>query len=344
VYVNNVRLYARHLRRDLASDSNGLAEAAHSRLLLQGANGSGKSTFLEAIATLWNFFGDWIDAGPGRNLSGHSRCFKHYFAEADLAAIELGGLLTGEETLWIGMGKVKNWIDLKDEHPSAQFAGLIQTKSARWEVQLPDGDWSTFRQRSLVGSEPQPNIVFFPPEDRTVTFGARRGPPHLVDLMPYSWLSSYSNAVDLESLLLTIRAKSATSYDEALRLINQALNNQHKSIVDFGTEGFIVEGRMSFDPGKTYRHPIADLSSGEKQMLLLIGFIATTLRDRGIVVIDEPDLHIHMSMLQQLMNAIEHVVQQRNSQLIVAGHSSHVWQWFTRSTERIDFGSWKETE
>ena len=337
MHINNVRLYARHLRRDLVESPEGLDKSAHERLLLQGANGSGKSTILEAVATLWDFFGDWIDAGPGRTISRRSRLFKHYFADADLAAIELKGILPEGKPLWLGMGKVKYWVDLKDEHPDAEFAGLVQSKRS-WEVQLPTGDWTNFRQRSLVGSEPKANILYFPPEDRTVPLGTG-GSPRLLDLMPYHWLARYSTNIDLESLLLTVKANSQTKYDHALRFINQALDNQRKEIEGIGPQGLMVRGKTEF--GVDYEHSVGLLSSGEKQLLLLIGFVAATLRPGGVVIIDEPDLHIHIVMVQQLLGSIEAIIKERGGQLIVAAHSEEVWDWFSLTSERIKLTQWQ---
>lgn len=336
MYVNNVRLYAKHLRLDLVDDPQGLPEPAHRRLLLQGANGSGKSTILEAIATLWEFFGEWIDAGPGRGISGRSRCFRHYFAKSDLAAVELRGLLPEDRSLWIGMGKVKNWIDLKVEYPGSDFAGLIQSKG-NWEVQLPPGDWNTFRLNSLVGSEPQPNVVYFEPDMRSLAL-IRGKAPQLVDLMPYHWRAGFGPNVDLESMLLTIKAGSPSQYDEAMQFINDALDNQRKTI-HFGQQGFRIRGCTEFDVD--YEHSIRELSSGEKQMLLLMGFVAATLRPGGIVIIDEPDLHIHITMIPQLLASIEAIVKGRQGQLIVAAHSQEVWDWFSLSSERIELTPWR---
>src|SRR5262249_40887471 len=152
-------------------------------------------------------------------------------------------------------------------------------------------------------------------------------PPHLVDVMPYRWLATYHTSVDLESLLLTVQAHSREEYDAAIQLINQSLDNQRKEIVGFGPHGLLVRGKTEY--GAEYEHSIEKLSSGEKQMLLLIGFLAATMRRGGIVLIDEPDLHIHMVMVQQLLSSIEAVVKERDGQLIVAAHSQEVWDWFS---------------
>lgn len=76
-------------------------------------------------------------------------------------------------------------------------------------------------------------------------------------------------------------------------------------------------------------------------MLALIGFIAATLRPGGIVIIDEPDLHIHMVMVQQLLGSIEAIVKQRKGQLIVAAHSEQVWNWFSLASEQIELAQWR---
>jgi energy-coupling factor transporter ATP-binding protein EcfA2 len=358
MYVKNVRLYAKHLRYDLATDPAGLPEPALVRFLLQGANGSGKSTILEAIATLWDFFGEWIDVGAGRSMPRRWRCFKHYFADpkvTDLAAVELGGLLPNGQSLWLGMGKAGEWVGLKELHqptssssssswlgdvPQAprQFAGLIQTRQGDWEVQLPPGDWKTVRQRSQVGVESYANVVYIPPEARTVPL-VGSGAPHLVDPMPYRWFAAYGDHVELESLLLTFKARSPGDYENAIAIINRALGNQRKEIADIGPNGFIVRGRT--EPAEDYEHLVSGLSSGEKQLVLLIGFVAATLQPGGIVIIDEPDLHIHIGMVQQLLGSIDGIVKARGGQLIVAAHSDQVWEWFSRDSEKIQLSAWR---
>jgi energy-coupling factor transporter ATP-binding protein EcfA2 len=343
MFVRRLRLYGvKPLRRDIPDGEGHLPEATRWRLLLQGGNGSGKTTILETIQTLWEFFGQWIDHGTGKPSSVQPiQQMRHYLAEAELAAIELGDFPAVGQTFWLGVGEANAWEDLKRAHPEAAFAGLIRYGRAdrHTRVELPARDWKTFRDRSIVGSEPQPNIVYFPPENRTVASSASAS-PKLVNTLPMNWCSVYSPELDIGSLLLTVKALRIEDFQQSLSLVNLALNHRNKKLVDFGPAGRLsVEGRTAFDT--SYEHPPEKLSSGERQMLLLIAHTVAFLRPGGIVLIDEPDLHIHISMITQLMETLEKVVRERNGQLIVASHSEWVWNWFSRDEERIELTPWR---
>src|SRR5438067_13637684 len=87
------------------------SRAARRRLLLQGANGSGKSTILETILTLWKFWGEWLEEGEGewhllqllqKGPSPSTKHRDHYLAKASVAAIEVVGI-PNSKPLWIGM-------------------------------------------------------------------------------------------------------------------------------------------------------------------------------------------------------------------------------------------------
>ena len=146
--------------------------------------------------------------------------------------------------------------------------------------------------------------------------------------------------MSLDSVLLTIKAQAPKRFDECLRLVNLVLSHREKRIVGFAQAGrLVVEGVT--EGGTKYKHPIELLSSGEKQMLLMIGFAVAFLRPGGILLIDEPDLHVHISMVAQLMETLETVVQERKGQLIVASHSSLVWDWFSDEDERLELGPWR---
>jgi ABC-type uncharacterized transport system fused permease/ATPase subunit len=52
------------VREQVTQQNDGpLPLATRRRLLLHGGNGIGKTTILEAVRTLWELFGEWIDPG-----------------------------------------------------------------------------------------------------------------------------------------------------------------------------------------------------------------------------------------------------------------------------------------
>src|SRR5436309_14470654 len=112
MYVNRMRLHGvKGLNLGLPEGGGELPEPAHNRLLLQGGNGSGKTTILECIQLLWEHFGEWIDAGSRRpdlrrllqralTSGGEQALFN-----ADMAAMELGDFPESGQSLWVGLGK-----------------------------------------------------------------------------------------------------------------------------------------------------------------------------------------------------------------------------------------------
>ena len=340
MYVNRLRLWGvKPLRCDIPADGAELPEPSRHRLLLQGGNGSGKTVVLETIATLWKFWGEWVDIGE--NQTPPREHLRHHLAAADLAAMEIQGLAPRTRPVWIGMGSDEAWDELKENYPRHIFVGLRRAGS-HWRTELPYASESileSFRQRSLVGSEPQANVVYFPPEGRTI-LAPKKGRAELLNTIPFNWLAVFDPRINLDSLLLTIKAQEPERFEECLRLVNLALKHRDKEIIGFGPAGrLVVDGAT--ESGRNYTHPIELLSSGEKQMLLMIGFAVAFLRSGGILLIDEPDLHIHMSMVAQLMETLELIVQERNGQLIVASHSTLVWDWFSSDEERIELSPWR---
>jgi energy-coupling factor transporter ATP-binding protein EcfA2 len=348
VYVNRMRLLnVKSLHGDIPDGGGPLPEPARRRLLLQGANGSGKSTTLETILTLWKFWGEWIEEGNGRYPPLEH--FKHFLANTDLAAIEIVGI-PNAPPLWIGIGKNHNeWVIVQNSHPEASFASLIvKSDPSMWEgIQLSPNDFLArndflaLRHRSLAGSVSFPNIVYFPPEGRTIR-SPEKPRAEIIDTTRFNWTAVYDPDVNLDSIMLTVLARTPKDFEECLRLVNLALEHRQKRITGFSqrTGRLVVEGRT--ESGISYQHPIEELSSGERQMLLLVGFVVAFLRPGGIVLIDEPDLHIHIAMVTQLLQTLEFVIQARNGQLIVASHSQLVWDWFSRKAERIELSSWRK--
>ena len=348
MYVRRLRLYGvRMLHRDIPETGEPLHDSNRRRFLLQGGTGSGLTTILDCIRQLWDDFGEWIDCGPmrpahaRRKRSVHAGSMEEALRRAELAAMELGDFPAPGKTLWIGTGQDSAWEALRQQHPEAEFAGLVRCGNdpAEDRIVLPTGDWQTFRQRSMVGSEPQANIVHFRADNRAVAAPPEDG-PRLIDTTPLNWSVLSSSAVDMDSLLLTIKALRPQAYDETLYNVNLALRGRNKRIVGFGDDGRLtIEGQT--ERGTAYHHPPEQLSSGEQQYLLLVAYTVGFLRPGGILLIDEPVLSIHWALIDLLLGSLDIVLRQRGGQLIVASHEEHVAQWFSRDSEKLELNPWR---
>nr|WP_255262679.1 AAA family ATPase [Proteus mirabilis] len=84
------------------------------------------------------------------------------------------------------------------------------------------------------------------------------------------------------------------------------------------------------------QHTFDELSSGEHQILIMLFTIQRWLKPGGIVLIDEPDLHLHPSVIAPLLAAIENIVTNKKGQLILTSHSTEVWQRYEKFGSRID--------
>src|SRR5262245_5390050 len=164
MYVKRMKLYGtRGFRFGLPLGGEGaLPEATHKRLLLQGGNGSGKTTVLEVIAGLWDWFGKMIDDSTRAIRVPDSSPWA-----AELNAMELGDFPAKAQDFWILVGNPNGFKIIKDGFPDTPVAALVLSGD-RSRIELPPGiDWRTLKTRSQEGLEPWPNIVHFPPDDRS---------------------------------------------------------------------------------------------------------------------------------------------------------------------------------
>jgi predicted ATPase len=73
------------------------------------------------------------------------------------------------------------------------------------------------------------------------------------------------------------------------------------------------------------RHDLAALSSGEKQVLLLSGEILRRWKMGSLVLIDEPELHLHSTWQTKLYEALRYWQAERGGQVILATQGSHLF-------------------
>ena len=229
MFVNRLRFRdVKPLDRDIPEGGRELPEPARKRLLLQGGNGSGKTTILETIATLWSYWGEWIEIGNEK--APPRQHLKHPLLEKGFAAMEIVAMIPRARPIWIGMGRDREWSELQDAYPKDAFAGLLKhygislRAANEWRIQLPPSgslDLLAFRHGSLVARELRANIVYFPSEDRTIQ--KARNSAQLLDTISFNWLARFDRKLNLDSVLLTVKAREPERFDECLKFVNLAL-------------------------------------------------------------------------------------------------------------------------
>lgn len=98
-----------------------------------------------------------------------------------------------------------------------------------------------------------------------------------------------------------------------------------KELVDFGINeiGLLSVNIRDVETGRTTE--IDSLSSGEKNLILTFLLIAKSVADGGIVLFDEPELHLNPSVCKELLHFIIRAYADRKSlQFIVCTHSPEI--------------------
>jgi predicted ATPase len=126
--------------------------------------------------------------------------------------------------------------------------------------------------------------------------------------------------------LETKREKLFSSLHTYEKIVNSFLNEKTVEVSD--------RGELVISPNKTQRGPIdwRHLSSGEKQILILLTQAMLSERSPVVYVADEPELSLHVSWQEKLLGALTKLA--GRCQFIVATHSPDIAAGF--GTKVID--------
>lgn len=145
--------------------------------------------------------------------------------------------------------------------------------------------------------------------------------------------SSKGNAVNIELLLnkaqiqrimkilaeMDRQKKQSEKYFAPIREITDTLNeffNQSKKTVEVDSVGKIKVSHRGA------QIPLEHLSSGEKQLLILLTHAHFSPNRGGVFIVDEPELSLHMRWQEMLVDSL--LKSKTNNQFIVATHSPEI--------------------
>ncbi|MBI3944221.1 MAG: ATP-binding protein, partial [Chloroflexi bacterium] len=189
---------------------------------------------------------------------------------------------------------------------------------------------STRIEQAKVGEIEFPNCLYFPSECRELA--SKKKGQVISEEKEYKWVYRFSDTQkwqgSLESFLVAMNYRDLLTqgdgkdkqneFQQFLEIINNFLQNKRITGIDPDTF------RIQIVSDKGGKFGIDALSSGEKQILLLLGEIQRRIHKGSILLIDEPEIHLHPRWQRLLIRALSDLCEKYDAQFIATTHSQEI--------------------
>lgn len=279
--------------------------------LIVGANNSGKSTALQALA-IWQYCVDQFSLSRRKGSRGIQVVLPNFTAlplpEFNLLWTDRLGQ-TGKNYVYIEIDVY--WYD---EHDNEQnFCVMLRYQSPQSVFAIPQQDWANFTQ--IINIPSFPRVVYVPPfsglEPHEKWMGDGNVRQNVGKAQPGSVLRNLLyRVIDRTG----VKVKDNKDWAEIISQINEWFGVEllaPKYDPATSTE-IIVEYKSNkkiFD--------IISGGSGFHQIVTLMAFLYG-YPDATTILFDEPDAHLHVNLQRQIINYFK---QQNKTQFLVATHS-----------------------
>ena len=294
-----------------------------------GGNGTGKSKLLACLLSPWShYIPTSSSAEEGAEVRVHME-----LTDLERESIQKAGAQTG----W-GDPPIPETIEvIRTHHPIGGNRGTSNPPFAVLQ--------NIWNHQAFMQHQPSLNVIYLPAERRLMPT-----PASAIDLGQLSDQSTWQKTVEPRTAVQNYGRLDDAEFEQFAKAlcVAETLPDEGGSLpspdgvpsrvlwTDFKAtvDGLIApkvllpltrqhpdQLRIRTPSGTT--HLVHDLSSGERQALIIISRVARAGAGHSLVLIDEPDAYLHPHLSQRLTHALSQGVGD-NGQLIVATHSPSI--------------------
>ena len=123
---------------------------------------------------------------------------------------------------------------------------------------------------------------------------------------------------DWPQALSRLHADNKPCAQEVLKAVNRLLVDKKLVIAQDGQVQVVLKSSISHGPHQ--------LSMGERHIAVLCFCAACCLRQGGVLLLDEPAVHLHPSQVLGLLTTLEHFCRRAQGQMLLVSHNPAIWQ------------------
>jgi ABC-type transport system involved in cytochrome c biogenesis ATPase subunit len=177
-----------------------------------------------------------------------------------------------------------------------------------------------------------PRLLYFP-TDRAVPIPStrfKRPGSNEIDESPiYRYAAPAEWEQSVEAVLYDARWRDLNAKEQGDPAAAKNFAAYEDALKEFfgGTKRFVWDrdGVLHVETKDGARHPLESLSSGEKQVLLFVAELFRRWTPGSLVLLDEPELHLHESWIAALWGALRRLQRERGGQVIVTTQSNYLF-------------------
>jgi predicted ATPase len=310
--------------RDVCIDFCDVSGKPRPVTVLAGANGSGKTTVLELIATL----AELIDRNSRRfTPRPRSVSERSILARTDYAVIEMNledapltVTLSSEvdeesETSYVLLPEHQGYFAIEGD-TNFQQERINKLQDLIWSSQKRNIAFPDFASWQLTEMIFAPSILYFPHSRQLMSLS---GTQIQKDETKFEWVHRYENvrefAGSLDSYLIWLDYAEPETFARVIKFLNE-LDFDGKT---FGVLRKELKAIVTTRDGRT--HGVAELSSGEQNILIMCLELRRRLLPHSIVLIDEIENSLHPAFQYRLALALKRMQESIPFQLILTTHA-----------------------